>query len=66
MRTAFSSSLFGLGGSLVLGIIDLRAGHAQNRFFNEREEWLSEFGSWSTAYRPDLKNIFLEKDSNRY
>jgi hypothetical protein len=42
MGTAFSSSLFGLGGSLVLGFIDLQAGHAQNRFFNELEEWLTE------------------------
>lgn len=41
MGTAFSSSLFGLGGSLVLGFIDIQAGHAQNRFFNEMEEWLS-------------------------
>ncbi len=41
MGTAFSSSLFGLGGSLVLGFLDLQAGHAQNRFFNELEEWLS-------------------------
>lgn len=41
MGTAFSSSLFGLGGSLVLGFLDLQAGHAQNRFFNEMEEWLT-------------------------
>ena len=41
MGTAFSSSLFGLGGSLVLGFLDLQAGHAQNRFFDELEEWLS-------------------------
>jgi len=41
MGTAFSSSLFGLGGSLVLGFLDIQAGHAQNRFFNEMEEWLS-------------------------
>ncbi len=41
MGTAFSSSLFGLGGSLVLGFLDLQAGHAQNRFFNHLEEWLS-------------------------
>jgi hypothetical protein len=40
MGTAFSSSLFGLGGSLVLGFLDIQAGHAQNRFFNEMEEWL--------------------------
>jgi hypothetical protein len=41
MGTAFSSSLFGLGGSLVLGFLDLQAGHAQNRFFNGLEEWFS-------------------------
>ena len=41
MGTAFSSSLFGLGGSLVLGFVDIQAGNAQNRFFNEMEEWLS-------------------------
>lgn len=41
MGTAFSSSLFGLGGSLILGFLDIQAGHAQNRFFNSLEEWLS-------------------------
>jgi len=41
MGTAFSSSLFGLAGSLVLGFLDLQAGHAQNRFYNELEDWLS-------------------------
>lgn len=41
MATAFSSSLFGLAGSLVLGFLDLQAGQAHNRFFNELEEWLS-------------------------
>ncbi len=41
MGTAFSSSLFGLGGSLVLGFLDIQASHAQNRFFNDMEEWLS-------------------------
>lgn len=41
MGTAFSSSLFGLAGSLVLGFLDLQASQAQNRFFNELEEWLS-------------------------
>jgi hypothetical protein len=41
MSTAFSSSLFGLAGSLVLGFLDLQAGQAQNRFFNDLEEWLS-------------------------
>ncbi|WP_417667675.1 flagellar motor protein MotA [Roseibium sp.] len=41
MGTAFSSSLFGLTGSLVLGFLDLQAGQAQNRFYNELEDWLS-------------------------
>jgi len=41
MGIAFSSSLFGLAGSVVLGFIDLRAGQAQGRFFNELEDWLS-------------------------
>lgn len=41
MGTAFSSSLFGLAGSLVLGFLDLQAGRAQNRFYVELENWLS-------------------------
>ena len=41
MGTAFSSSLFGLAGSLVLGFLELQAGQAHNRFVNELEEWLS-------------------------
>src|SRR5215470_10047981 len=43
MSTAFSSSLFGLAASLVLGFLDLQAGQAQNRFYNDLEEWLSGF-----------------------
>lgn len=41
MGTAFSSSLFGLAGSLILGFLDLQAGAAQNRFYNDLEDWLS-------------------------
>ena len=41
MGIAFSSSLFGLAGSLTLGFLDLQAGQAQSRFFYELEEWLS-------------------------
>ena len=41
MGTAFSSSLFGLSGSLVLGFLDLQAGRAQTRFYTELENWLS-------------------------
>lgn len=41
MATSFSTSLFGLGGSLVLGLLDLFAGRASNRFYAELEDWLS-------------------------
>ncbi|WP_089901680.1 biopolymer transporter ExbB [Loktanella fryxellensis] len=41
MGTAFSSSLLGLAGSLIVGLLELFAGQAQNRFFRELEEWLS-------------------------
>ncbi|MEL7491899.1 MAG: hypothetical protein AAGJ73_14375 [Pseudomonadota bacterium] len=41
MGTAFSSSLFGLGGSLVVGFLDLQAGGAQNRFYTNLEDWLA-------------------------
>ncbi|MGF1611569.1 MAG: flagellar motor protein MotA [Kiloniellales bacterium] len=41
MGTAFSSSLFGLAGSLVLGFLELQASQAHNRFMNDLEEWLS-------------------------
>lgn len=41
MGTAFSSSLLGLAGSLVVGMLELFAGHGQNRFYRQLEEWLS-------------------------
>jgi hypothetical protein len=41
MGTAFSSSLFGLAGSLIVGFLDLQATQAQNSFYNDMEEWLS-------------------------
>jgi len=41
MGTAFSSSLLGLSGSLILGFLDLQASRAQNRFYTELENWLS-------------------------
>ncbi len=49
MGTAFSSSLFGLAGSLVLGFLDLQSSQAQNRFFNDLEEWLSSLTQLSSA-----------------
>ncbi|WP_262690711.1 hypothetical protein [Kordiimonas aestuarii] len=41
MGTAFSSSLFGLAGSLILGFMDLQASQAQTRFYNSVEDWLA-------------------------
>ncbi|MCW8862981.1 MAG: flagellar motor protein MotA [Rhodospirillales bacterium] len=49
MGTAFSSSLFGLAGSLVLGFLDLQAGQAQNRFYNDLEDWLSSLTKLSSG-----------------
>ncbi|MDF1768052.1 hypothetical protein [Maricaulis sp.] len=49
MGTAFASSLFGLAGSLVIGFLDLQASRAQNRFYNEIEEWLSSISRLAAA-----------------
>ncbi len=53
MGTAFSSSLFGLAGSLILGFLDLQAGQAQNMFYNDLEDWLSTV----TDLDPDLIDV---------
>ena len=45
MGTAFSSSLMGLAGSLIVGLLDLLAGQAQSRFLREFEEWVSSVTS---------------------
>ena len=52
MGTAFSSSLFGLGGSLVLGFLDLQGGQAQNHFFTQVEDWLSSLTRLSSGVLP--------------
>ena len=49
MGISFSSSLFGLAGSLVLGFLDLQSSQAQNRFYTELEDWLS-----TTVYDQEL------------
>jgi hypothetical protein len=49
MGTAFSSSLFGLAGSLVLGFLDLQGTQAQNSFYNDVEEWFSGLTRLSSA-----------------
>jgi hypothetical protein len=67
MGLSFSSSLFGLAGSLILGFLDLNAGQAQNRFYHNLEDWLSTItdvqagdggGSMMPAFlRIDLQNL---------
>jgi hypothetical protein len=67
MGLSFSSSLFGLAGSLILGFFDLNAGQAQNRFYHNLEDWLSTItdvqagdggGSMMPAFlRIDLQNL---------
>ena len=54
MGTAFSSSLLGLAGSLILGFLELQASHAHNRFYNELEEWLS--GITEISLSPDASD----------
>lgn len=76
MGTAFSSSLFGLSGSLVLGFLDLQAGRAQTRFYTELENWLSSvtdvradgsaiIGGTDSGVREELENLSrnLQKDA---
>jgi hypothetical protein len=62
MSTAFSSSLLGLSGSLILGFLDLQAGRAQNRFYTELENWLSsvtdpDHGGSAAAPAPMLPSV---------
>ena len=66
MGTAFSASLFGLSGSLILGFLDLQTSQAQNRFYNEFEEWLSGVteltpaGSGLEGVSPQLQNVLVD------
>ena len=50
MGTAFASSLLGLAGSLVVGLLELFAGHGQNRFYMELEEWLSSISKIGQSF----------------
>ena len=71
MGLSFSSSLFGLASSLILGFLDLKAAEAQNRFYHSLEDWLSTFtvvhvGDSGTAMpaflRLDLQNLQKSMD----
>jgi hypothetical protein len=57
MGTAFSCSMFGLAGSLILGFLDLQAGHAQGRFYNELEDWLSGITELQVAEAPGAAGV---------
>ena len=57
MGIAFSSSFFGLAGSLILGFTDLQTSHAQRRFFNELEEWLSGVTRLSSGSLADDSSV---------
>jgi len=57
MGTAFASSLLGLAGSLVVGVLELFASHGQNRFYRQLEDWLS------SITRVNLANIENESGS---
>jgi len=59
MGTAFSSSLFGLAGSLVLGFLDLQASQTQNRFYTDLEDWLSTV----TDIEPEEMEIGVDPQS---
>ena len=58
MGTAFASSLLGLAGSLVVGLLELFAGHGQNRFYMELEEWLSSISKiGQNSYEVDSSQL---------
>lgn len=61
MGTAFSSSLLGLAGSLVLGFLELQASHAHNRFYNELEEWLSGITDLTPAGTSSASSDFANR-----
>jgi len=60
MGISFSSSLFGLAGSLILGFLDLQSSQAQNRFYTDLEDWLAstvrEYSGETAAGGGDLQN----------
>ena len=55
MGTAFASSLLGLAGSLVVGLLELFASQSQNRFYRELEEWLSSITRLGVAGATDFE-----------
>ena len=62
MGVAFSSSLFGLSGSLILGFFDLLYNQPQNRFYNELEEWLSTVTEINDERSDSKMNFYLNRN----
>lgn len=60
MGTAFSSSLFGLAGSLILGFLELQANQAQNRFYNDVEDWLSSTTRLAGSFEGEGGTAYLQ------
>src|SRR6266516_2432916 len=60
MGISFSSSLFGLAGSLILGFLDLQSSQAQNRFYTDLEDWLAstvrEYGDGASGVSGELQH----------
>jgi hypothetical protein len=60
MGISFSSSLFGLAGSLILGFLDLQSSQAQNRFYTDLEDWLAstvrEYGGEGAGVSGELQH----------
>jgi hypothetical protein len=65
MGISFSSSLFGLAGSLILGFLDLQSSQAQNRFYTDLEDWLAttvrEYGSEPAAAGGDHLQASIDR-----
>ncbi len=57
MSVSFTSSLFGLASSLILGFLDLQAGQAQNRFYSEFEEFLASHVRSTPAVEPEPESV---------
>ena len=60
MGISFSSSLFGLAGSLILGFLDLQSSQAQNRFYTDLEDWLAstvrEYGDGASGLGGEMQH----------
>jgi len=63
MSVSFTSSLFGLAGSLILGFLDLQAGQAQNRFYTELEDFLASYVETSAVPTPVADGAEVRKSA---